>query len=386
MSEMLFWNVNEGYTEALVRTMKKSFLEEEDYMALKNSTNMNDFKTALEATDYEEIIQAEPSPISSARLQTLLKQKLADDIQYFQSQASSPLYEFIDLMRHGYMIEDTIYIIEGIKSKADFDSLLKRADPLGEFPGMRTIKAAESENYANVYQTVLIDLPVGKYFHKFLEDILVGADKKDINAIESIMKDYTHEKTKNYLKKIWLTELYKFCTTELDGPSREIMEDLLKFESDCMTIQIIYNSLGNKELTDAKGREAERKKYIHLLGRLYPGRDTELTSADSLEKLKEAVRPYDQYKKMLEHVPEPGKDEEFQSGAKSLYDYMFEEQAKMYALAFEQQFHCAVFYAYLKLKEQEIRNIGYMADLVGLGMAKNMPQWKKIVVPFKDVY
>jgi len=289
MSELLFFNVDEGYTEAVVRGLKKSFLEEEDYNALKNATNLVDFKTALEATDYEEVLQQEPNPIPVPRLQTLLKQKLADDMQYLQAQASSPLYEFIDLMRHGYMIENTVYIIEGIKSKVDFEVLLKRADPLGEFPGMRTIKAAESENYANVYQTVLIDLPVGKYFHKFLEDILVGAANKDINAIDSIMKDYTQEKTKNLLKKIWLTEMYKFCTTELSGPSREIMEDLLKFESDCMTMQIIYNSLGNKDLTDAKGREAERKQYIHRLGKLYPGRDRELTQADNLEKLKLAV-------------------------------------------------------------------------------------------------
>jgi V-type H+-transporting ATPase subunit d len=290
MSEMLMWNIDEGYTEALVRGMKKSFLEEEDYLALKNSTNLNDFKTALEQTDYEEVVQSEPSPISPARLRTLLRQKLADDIQYLQSQASSPLYEFIDIMRHGYMIEDTIYIIEGIKGKTEYDLLLKRADPLGEFPGMRTIKAAESESYASVYQTVLIDLPVGKYFHKFLEDILVTTNEKDINAIESIMKDYKHEKTKNYLKKIWLTEVYKFCTQTLAGPSREIMENLLKFESDCMTIQIIYNSLGVKDLTDAKGRESERKKYIHLLGYLYPGCDQKLTDADTLDKLKDAVK------------------------------------------------------------------------------------------------
>eukprot|EP00826_Nyctotherus_ovalis_P043505 TRINITY_DN458_c0_g2_i8.p1 TRINITY_DN458_c0_g2~~TRINITY_DN458_c0_g2_i8.p1 ORF type:complete len:291 (+),score=112.45 TRINITY_DN458_c0_g2_i8:95-967(+) len=289
MSEMLFFNVDEGYTEAVIRGLRKSFLDEDDYNALRSATNLADFKTALEATDYEEVLQQEPNPIPVPRLQTVLKQKLADDMQYIQAQSSSPLYDFIDLMRHGYMIENTVYIIEGIKSKVDFDTLLKRTDPLGEFPGMRTIKAAESENYASVYQTVLIDLPVGKYFHMFLEGILAGAANKDINAIDSIMKDYTQEKIKNLLKKIWLTEMYKFCINELDGPSREMMEELLHFESDCMTMQIIYNSLGNKELVEAKGREAERKQYIHLLGKLYPGRDKELTMADSLEKLKSAV-------------------------------------------------------------------------------------------------
>jgi len=285
MSEMLFFNINEGYTESIIRGLRKSFLDEDDYNALKSATNMADFKTALEATDYEEILQQEPSPMLVTRLQTLLKEKLASEMEYIQAQSSSPLYDFIDIMRHGYMIDNTVYIIEGIKSNVSFDTLMKRADPLGEFKGMNTIKAAESENYASVYQTVLIDLPVGKYFHLFLEGIKV----KDVASIDSSMKDYTQEMVKNLLKKIWLTEMYKFCINELDGPSREIMEDLLHFESDCMTMQIIYNSLGNKELVEAKGREAERKKYIHLLGRLYPGRDKELTNADSLEKLKAAV-------------------------------------------------------------------------------------------------
>jgi len=51
------------------------------------------------------------------------------------------------------------------------------------------------------------------------------------------------------------------------------MDDLLKFESDCMTLQIIYNSIDIKGLSDARGREGERKKYINNLGYLYPDRD-----------------------------------------------------------------------------------------------------------------
>jgi len=85
-------------------------------------------------------------------------------------------------------------------------------------------------------------------------------------------------------------------------------------------------------------------------------------------------------------VPDPNNQEDFSSKQKSIDDYMFEEKAKAYALAYEQQFHYASYYAYLKLKEQEIRNICWLAELVGLKAAKSHPGWKKIVVPFKDVY
>jgi len=39
-------------------------------------------------------------------------------------------------------------------------------------------------------------------------------------------------------------------------------------------------------------------------------------------------------------------------------------------MAFENQFQHAVFYAYLKLKEQEIKNIIWLAELVSIGVPR----------------
>ena len=283
MAEMLFFNIDEGYTESILRGMRLGFLKEDDY-------NMADFKMVLEDTDYAHYILPEQSPIEVPRLKTLLKQKLWYEINYIQTQSSEPLTEFLDLMRHGFMIENIVNIIEGIKNKVDLDILLKRADPLGEFPEMKNIRMVEGDDYGDLYQTVLIDLPIGKYFHKFLEELIAQDQQKDAAAIPSIMKDFKPEKIKNLIRKIWLTDFHRFCEEKLDGPSEEFMTDLLKFESDCMTIQIIYNSIGSKILGSAKGREGERKQYIHPAGYLYPGRDRELTNADDFSNLKAAVQ------------------------------------------------------------------------------------------------
>ena len=257
MSEMLTWNVNEGFSEAVLRSLRMSFLKEEDYIALKNTNNMVDFKMALETTDYEELLVNQSSDIDIPKLKGILKQKLAQEINYIQTNTCEPLTEFLDLMRHGYWIDNIVNIIEGVKSKVDLDLLFKRNDPLGEFPEMKHVKVVEGEDYTDLYQTVLIDIPVGKYFHTFLEGLLAGDANRDASSIQNIMKEYKAEKIKNLLKKIWLTEFSKFCNLQLDGASKEIMNNLLKFESDCMTIQIIYNSIGNKELGgSAKGREA----------------------------------------------------------------------------------------------------------------------------------
>lgn len=139
------------------------------------------------------------------------------------------------------------------------------------------------------------------------------------------MKDFKAEKIKNLLKKIWITEFHKYCVENLSDVSQEVMSDLLKFESDCMTLQIIYNSLDIKGLSDARGREGERKKYINALGYLYPDRDRELTEADTFEKLKDAVR-HTVYEEMLNQVtdiPNKEKASEFSSAGKSIGIYLF---------------------------------------------------------------
>lgn len=91
---------------------------------------------------------------------------------------------------------------------------------------------------------MLVDLPIGGYFRKFLDTcvaVMQGGDdrnaiKKDVKFISDMMKDFKAEKIKNLLKKIWISEFHKFCTSSLNSTSRAVMDDLLKFESDCMTL------------------------------------------------------------------------------------------------------------------------------------------------------
>lgn len=80
--EILGFNVDDGYPESIVRGLRKGFLKDETYNALKSCTNLSDFKLVLEDTDYNHCIAPEPSPIEITVLKNRLREKLAKEIEH----------------------------------------------------------------------------------------------------------------------------------------------------------------------------------------------------------------------------------------------------------------------------------------------------------------
>jgi len=150
-----------------------------------------------------------------------------------------------------------------------------------------------------LFQEILIDLPVGEYFRKFIDSIIsyIGADGRDggnkeervtVEDISMMINDYSSSDIKVFLKKIWLVSFHRWIMKNCNGTTQEHMDELLKCESDWETLQIIYNSFNKPEMKDAKG-QGLRKKYFNNLGHLYPGRTKKLNDSKEFKDLQDRL-------------------------------------------------------------------------------------------------
>lgn len=106
---------------------------------------------------------------------------------------------------------------------------------------------------------------------RFLEEELKKvSDARTFNDVQNIFRDIKPEQIRSSLKKLWLEDFYEFCTTQLNPTSVVMLDDLIKFEADIKSIQIVYNSIGNKELNTAAKISEARNKLCPSLGYLYP--------------------------------------------------------------------------------------------------------------------
>ena len=282
-------------------------------------------------------------------------------------------------MLHGYQIDNVVFLIEGLKSGRNTAELMNAVDPLGYFKELKYVQPIEGDDYAGLYQNVLIDLPVGVYFRKFINEITDSTTGED--SIAERMRDYSLQQIQLRVRKIWLEELFDFCETKLQPTSAEVMSDFIKFEADCQTIQIIANSLMVGS-TNSVNREMERKKYITKVGYLYPERDEKLKSVTDMRTLVMAVDGTP-YHSMLENVAIGDDRNEAESNEVTIDDAMQQEASRRYSMGFEGSFHVGCFFAYMKLKELEIKNVTWLAELVQMQVSRNLPGWNKFIAPFQ---
>jgi len=245
----------------------------------------------------------------------------------------------MDYITYAYMIDNVILLTLGTLHERDTHELLERCHPLGVFDTMPALCVAT--NVEELYHSVLVETPLAPYFR----DCLSAQDLDDLN-IEII---------RNSLYKAYLEDFYNYCST-LPSPTSEIMCRILSFEADRRTLNITINSFGTELSKD------QRARLFPTIGRLFPEGNNALARADDIETAMAAVDHIAEYKSFFEKAGTSTNNSD--EAGSSLEDEFFKYDVELNKQSFLQQFQYAVFYSFVKLKEQEVRNLTWIAECI----------------------
>uniref|UniRef100_A0A672LWR5 V-type proton ATPase subunit d 1-like n=1 Tax=Sinocyclocheilus grahami TaxID=75366 RepID=A0A672LWR5_SINGR len=94
----LYFNVDNGYLEGLVRGFKAGILSHADYLNLVQCETLEDLKLHLQSTDYGSFLANEASPLTVSVIDDKLKEKMVVEFRHMRNQSYEPLASFMDFI------------------------------------------------------------------------------------------------------------------------------------------------------------------------------------------------------------------------------------------------------------------------------------------------
>ncbi|KAL0222995.1 hypothetical protein P9112_002385 [Eukaryota sp. TZLM1-RC] len=321
---MLLYNHHYGFLDAVCRGYISTLINSKQYSSLSELTSISDLRVHLSHQEYS-LLKKESSSLSSSRFHSILRQHFVEQFNFIKHNASGLLAEFLEYLTIPYQINNLMTIIHAaIHNQNVDDILIEKCHPLGIFHNLSCASAASSAE--ELYRLLLCDTKLGQYFQQCL-------------SVDSLT-DVHIELISNSMFKSYLEDFYKFAKTKLKSVGGHEISKLIEFESDQRIINIVVHSFKTDLSHD------ERSQLFPKCTSLHPSIVKELSRATSMGDV-ESCLASTVYGSLLTN----------RSSNLTLEDLFYRYEMSLIKKASLLSSDFSVFYCYVRMKEQEVRNL-----------------------------
>lgn len=285
------------------------------------------------------------------------------------------------------MIDNVVALIQGVVNKKNYAELYARADPLGHFEGLAELANIKVEDVGgDFFRTILQESPIGPYFETFIAATRPADQSQySFGDATSYIAETNLDLMRCILKRRWLEDFYSFCES-LGGTTSEVMTELLAKEADLRALSVVLNSPTDQDARNAATAELAsiREHLFAGFGTLYPSFVRAVVSEGDEDSIRRTLAPFRGLMNIYEQgraLADPHMDRSGNSKLMSVEDLLFQARVAACEEAFSQMMQFGVFYSYIVLKEQEVRNLIWIADMLVLNEKSHI---NEIVHIFKN--
>ncbi|KAF7684564.1 V-type proton ATPase subunit d [Astathelohania contejeani] len=316
-----------GFVIAEVHGKSESLLKESDYNGLQQASGLDEILVKLSNSPYSKFVN-EGMELSKKEFNTRLNQALVADYRQMRRNSDGDMKILMDYFVQFYQLQNFIYLLDCKVEDPSLSHAITRVEMLGWFQELDTLKFVT--DMQDVYRFCVEGTFLKPYYDKLTFDNEIS--KNNWSLLQS---QFTKLLMEDFAEKL------------KDCKGMSFMNDILRREGDRRILEIVINSINSNDITGKARRSLFPR--INSFGLSVLDRLAECTSMD---EMRAAISTHNLYRKLI-----VADDSE-------MLNVLFEmEMANyMYSFIFHNDISCV--YSYLKVKEQEVKNILWIIECI----------------------